>query len=459
MTKPLTQLETQWLCEAVRLREEQTGILEDRQACRHAIAQASELTERLTIRALFLANRDGLTQALQQWLQGAKLASWLMLILAVLTGAGLAKAALLESNQVNVFWALGCLLSLNFLSLLLWSISFSLSGNANDSLARLWLWLSSKLARDSKSIQIAPALLVLLQRHLTLRWAVGRIIHSWWLITLVSSLITLLLLLSTKRYGFVWESTIIASDSFVWLVNSLGYLPNLVGFSLPSVELIQNSGQSIQLEETARHAWAGWLVGILLFYGIIPRLILWLLCQWRWVQRVKKIQLNPNLPVWLELRQRLMPSSERMGVIDQAPKKITRTSSGAGSHASYQGLLASIEIDPIRRWSVQTQHAYNAGALDTREQRHSLLDQLSIYPVQRLLIICDPLRSVDRSTLNLIAELSHYATETHVWLLEAPSGYQLDPDRLYDWHTSLDKLGIKYSSTSLLSWLEHGNEV
>lgn len=459
MTKPLTQLETQWLCEAVRLREEQTGILEDSQACRQAITQADGLTERLTLRALFLANRDGLTQALHHWLQGAKLASWLMIIIAMLTGAGLAKAALLESNQVNVFWALGCLLSLNFLSLILWGVSFTLSGNTNDSLARLWLWLSSKFARDAKSIQIAPSLLVLLQRHRALHWAIGRIIHSWWLLTLLSSLITLLLLFSTKRYGFVWESTIIASDSFVWLVNSLGYLPSLFGFSLPSVELIQSSGQSIQLEEAARHVWASWLVGIVLFYGVIPRLILWLLCQWCWTRRIKKIQLNPSLPIWLELTQRLMPSSQRMGVIDQAPKKITRTSPGTGAQASYQGLLATIEIDPARNWSVQTHHAYNAGALDTREQRHSLLDQLSSYPVQRLLIVCDPLRSVDRSSLNLIAELSHYATETYVWLLEAPVGYQLDADRLHDWRKSLNKLGIKHSSTSLLSWLEHGNEV
>ncbi len=459
MTKPLTQLETQWLCEAVRLREEQTGILEDSQACRQAIAQASTLQQRIALRALLLAQRDGLTQALQQWLQGARLASWLMILLALLTGIGLAKAALFDNTQVNIFWTIGCLLGLNFLSLILWSMNFTLSNNSTDSLAQLWLWLSGKLARDAKSLQLAPALLLLLQRHYALRWGIGRIIHGWWCLALLSSLITVLLLLSTKRYGFVWESTIIASDSFVWLVNTLGYLPSLLGFAVPSAELIAHSGQSIQIEETARHAWASWLVGALVIYGLLPRMLLWLICQWRWLHTTQHIQINPNLPTWLELAQRLMPSSERMGVIDQAPKKIIRSVSGVGNQNNYTNLIASIEIDPVRQWSVESAAAHNAGALDTREQRQLLLDQLSLTPVQRLLIICDPLRSVDRSTLNLIAELSHYAVQTRVWLLEAPSGYQLDADRLDDWQKSLDKLGIQNSTHSLLSWLEHGYDV
>lgn len=460
MTKPLTNLQSQWLCEAVRLREEQTGLLDDNQACRDAIQQAPDLLTRLRLRALALAERDGLTSALKHWLQGAKLATWLMLMFAILTGVGLAKAALVDTNQVNILWALGCLLALHFVSLLLWSIGFFASGDASDSLGRLWLWLSGKLARDVKSAQLAPALLVLLQRNHILRWAVGRLIHAWWLVALISSLITLLLLLSTKRYGFIWESTIVASNSFVSLVEIIGYLPHLIGFSQPSAELIQHSGESVQLEELARATWANWLVGMLFFYGVVPRLVLWLLCHWRYARKVKQIQLDINLPVWLELSRRLMPSSERMGVVDQAPRYLVRNASGnSQQHTGYQSVLASIELDPIRQWSIQLSHTHNAGALDSREQRNQLLDQLSAQPAQRLLIICDPLRSVDRSTLNLLAELSHYAKQTRVCLLPAPPNQTLDADRLYDWHKSLDKLGIRYSAEMPLAWLEHGNEV
>ena len=80
MTDSSSSLQTLWLCEAVRLREEQTGLLEDTEACRKARATAGSLAQRLQARGLFLAQRDGLVAALQHWLQGAKLAVWLLII-------------------------------------------------------------------------------------------------------------------------------------------------------------------------------------------------------------------------------------------------------------------------------------------------------------------------------------------------------------------------------------------
>src|SRR5690554_1933389 len=70
----LSPLYKLWLCESVRLREEQTGLLEDSEACRKARTAQCSLAERLMLRGLFLAKRDGLEIALQHWLQGAKLA-------------------------------------------------------------------------------------------------------------------------------------------------------------------------------------------------------------------------------------------------------------------------------------------------------------------------------------------------------------------------------------------------
>ena len=114
----LTPLDELWLTEAVRLREQHAGPLEDEEANRRARATAGDLLTRITHRALWLADRDGMLAALRHWKQGARLAMILLAIFAVISGAGLAFAALGDGQTpVNVLWALGSLLGFNLILL------------------------------------------------------------------------------------------------------------------------------------------------------------------------------------------------------------------------------------------------------------------------------------------------------------------------------------------------------
>jgi hypothetical protein len=63
-----------------------------------------------------------------------------------------------------------------------------------------------------------------------------------------------------------------------------------------------------------------------------------------------------------------------------------------------------------------------AGNLDSREQRHALLDALARAPARRLLIACDARQTPDRGALALIADLAGKAAQTRVWLLAGDSG-------------------------------------
>ncbi len=455
VTDSPSSLQTLWLCEAVRLREEQTGLLEDSEACRKARSTPGSLAQRLQVRGMFLAQRDGLLSAMQHWLQGAKLALWLLLLSAVIAGALLAKTALSGAPQaINIFWALAGLIGLNLLSLLVWLFSLIFSAQANSPLSQIWLWLSNKLARDAKAAQLAPALLVLLQRNHLLRWGLGRLLHGWWLITLTSALLTLIALLATRRYGFVWESTIVASDSFVTLVSSLGTPAAWLGFAVPDSSLIQHSGLQALEDEQARHIWASWLLGMLLVYGILPRLICSLLCEWRWRYGIKRLQLNPNDPVWQPIHERVQPSSERLGVIDAAPAQLH--SSAAGSQIAGQAaVIVAIELDDSISWPPELPaQVFNAGVIDTREQRRKILDQLSANPPARLLIACNPQRSADRGTLHLMAELSRCAAQTQVWLLATETA----EERLSNWQEQLDRLKLTHSRSAPWAWLELGDE-
>ncbi|MFJ4249254.1 Protein of unknown function [Pseudomonas helmanticensis] len=454
----LTPLQNLWLTETVRLREEHAGPLDDLEANRLARAAGGDLPGRIQRRALWLAERDGLTHALKHWLQGARLALVLLMIFAVLSGAGLAFAAL-GQTPVNVFWALGSLLGLNLILLLSWLLGLIFAGEHGATLGRLWLWLSEKMARDAKAAQLAPALLLMLQRKKLNRWALGTLVNGLWLLAMLSALILLLTLMATRRYGFVWETTILSADTFIHVTHALGYLPSLLGFNVPTVEMIRASGDAALDIESARQAWATWLVGVLMVYGVLPRLLLTLLCFWRWNSGKTALRLDLNLPGYAQLRERLMPTSERLGVNDPAPAQLHRVESSVGELASEGALLVAIELDEQRPWPpALPENVSNAGILDSRESRHKLLEQLSRFPPARLAIACDPRRSPDRGSLALIAELARSAGETRVWLLQAPPGEALDAERLGDWHVALQQLDLKFADCAPLNWLETGHD-
>lgn len=456
----LTPLDSLWLTETVRLREEHAGPLEDLEANRRARATAGDLPTRIKNRALWLAERDGLLSALHHWKQGARLALVVLAIVLVITGAGLAFAALGNGQApVNVFWALGSLLGLNLILLLSWAMGMLFAGESTASLGRLWLWLSEKLARDAQAAQLAPALILLLQRQRLNRWALGMVVNGAWVLTLFSALVILLMLMATRRYGFVWETTILRGDTFVSVTQTLGALPALLGFSVPTEAMIRASGDTALSIESARQAWAAWLVGVLLVYGIVPRLLLALVCLWHWRRGRAALSLDLSLPGYSQLRERLMPSSERLGISDAATEQLHSVQSGTPVLDSQGALLVAIELDDQRPWPPNLpKNVIDAGILDSRVSRQKLLDQLTRFPPGRLAIACDPRRSPDRGSLALIAELARCAGATRIWLLQAPPGQALDAERLGDWHCALQQLEITYADSAPLKWLETGHD-
>lgn len=454
-----TPFERLWLCEAVRLTEAHSGSLEDSEINRQVIAQGGSLAQRIESRALRLAARDGLPEALRHWRRAFRLTGLLLLLLALLTGAGLALGALGDARQpVNVFWALGSLLGLHLLSLLAWLAAQLLVRDRDAALGRLWLWLSERLARDARAVHLGAALASLLQRRRLEPWVFGLATHLLWLAALLSALVMLLLMLSARHYGFVWETTLLGPDTFVALTQALGSLPALLGFSVPDAGQVAASVLSAPADDLARRAWAGWLIGVLLVYGVLPRLLLTVLCLWRWHHGRARLTLDLQAPDYAQLRERLQPSSEVLGVWEQAPAQLPQPQAGHGATGS-GALLVAIELDDDLPWPPALPGGVaSAGVLDSREQRRQLLEQLTRFPPQRLAIACDPRRSPDRGTLALIGELSRCAAQTRVWLLQPQVGHALDAERLQDWHDALGGLGLPFADSAPLHWLEHGHD-
>lgn len=458
-TTPRSKLQQLWLCEAIRLREASGERLEDNEANRLARNSAGTLSQRITHRALWLAKRDGQLSALLHYQQGARLALAVLLLLASLSGVALASAALGDGQRpVNLLWALTSLLGLHLLMLGGWLLSWLLPATSGGALERLWHWLSGKLARDAQAAQLIPALILLLQRQQLNRWALGLLSHSLWLLTLSSAGLTLLLLLASRRYGFIWETTLLPSTSFVQLTNILGAVPALLGFHLPDSDMINASTREL-LDDSSRQAWASWLLGVLLVFGVLPRLLLLLVCWAGWQRGKSRLTLDLNLPDYQLLRSYLQPSSERLGINAIAPELPPSHPASASTLASSGALLVAIELDPQRSWPPPLPKGVaDAGVLDSREQRQHLLEQLSRFPPARLVIACDPRRSPDRGTLALLGELARSASATRIWLLPAAPGEALDSQRLGDWHQALTQLQLPYADSAPFNWLESGHD-
>ena len=456
---PLSNLQQLWLCEAIRLREASGERLEDSEANRLARSHGGTLGQRIATRALWLAKRDGQLTALLHYQQGARLALALLLLLASLSGVALATAALGDGQRpVNLLWALTSLLGLHLLMLGAWLLSCLLPTDSGGAFERLWLWLSGKLARDAQAAQLLPALMLLLQRQRLNRWAVGLLSHALWLLTLSSAGLTLLLLLASRRYGFVWETTLLPSASFVQLTETLGAVPALLGFQQPDSRMIAASTR-VLLDDSSRQAWASWLLGVMLVFGVGPRLVLLLLCLIGWQRGKERLALELNLPDYQLLRAHLQPSSERLGINAAAPELLLTNPVAASAQPSSGALLVAIELDPQRPWPPALPRTVaDAGVLDSREQRQHLLEQLSRFPAARLLIACDPRRSPDRGTLALLGELARGASATRIWLLPAAPGEALDSQRLGDWHQALTQLQLPYADSAPFNWLEHGHD-
>lgn len=93
------------------------------------------------------------------------------------------------------------------------------------------------------------------------------------------------------------------------------------------------------------------------------------------------MRLDLNLPGYAQLRERLMPTSERLGISDAAPDQLHRVESSVSELHSDGALLVAIELDGQRPWPPQLPKTVSdAGILDSRESRNKLLEQLSRFP-------------------------------------------------------------------------------
>jgi hypothetical protein len=351
------------------------------------------------------------------------------------------------SRAVNLLLALAGLLGLNLLSFLFWLASFAVGNHGGGALlGELWLWLTRKLARGPDAALAPRALIELLSRNKALRWLLGAISHGLWASALIAMLLALVGLLSARRYGFEWETTLLSPDDFVRMTAVLGWLPAKLGFAIPSEAIVRASSGLVAMPEAGRSLWSGWLIGCVVTYGLLPRLAALAVTLWMSSRRLAAIGLDDTLPGYAELRDRLTPSSEQGGIDAPETDAFQARIQPRADWAFMPGqiLAAGLELPPDIPWppGALPDTVTDLGVVDTRAQRHALLDRLQEHAGARLLLVCDGRQTPDRGTIALLADLASLATRSAVLVVDGAGDDTTRRNRRESWEQKLSAAGF-----------------
>jgi len=453
-----------WLCEAIHLRESQWGPLDDSKARLLAQHERSPLAK-VVSRAQTLSHGIGLTTTITTLSSAGWFAIFFILIAAVIAGTSMALTALGTGMQpVNIVWAVISLLGLNILSLILWCLTLISPTASGGRLVQLWPWLTRKLARGpNMGLAVQAWWSVWHQGHAT-RWLLSTGTHLIWMALSIAATVTLLFTLSTRQYDFVWETTVLSSEVFVRWIGYLSVIPQWFGFAVPDHDIVRASHSiSQQNAELSRRLWSGWLLGCIIIYGVLPRVLLALLSGLI-LKRYSHLEPDLSSPYYSAVLSRI-PSSDLQTDGTPPLESILKTGLDRNNNENdpwnSEHLLIAIELDPTDEWPPAGIGAALSFAIpvDSKTSRQQTLLNTANARPHNLVVTCDARHSPDRGTLRLIADLSAYSKRTLLWLRHSQATHA----HTEAWAIQLRtlphiELCIGDDGLSIMQWLERHHD-
>ena len=436
------------LLESLRVKEAHWGPVEDAAEVRRSMASGGSFVQRLVHRAQLLAQREGLTQHYEQIRHIAMLALPLLVVLACVTGVLAAYGVAGNAPNINVLTAVAALLTLNVLSFVAWCLTlfWPAQGHTNASpLGKVWLWLTQRFVRGPEAGLVLGAGLTVLGRHGLARWVFAAVSHLLWSCATLAALLALLWALSARRYGFNWETTLLAPEHFVMLVQSIGALPALLGFAIPDPELIQRSDGLQTLSMGEQRIWSSWLIGCVISYGLLPRLMALVVCAALLWSGLRRMQIDTSMPGFAEHRDRLMPNVVKVGIDEQAPDDYVETVQEPLVRPDLDAptLVVGVELPHGTVWPPAPLPAEweDAGVVDSRAERHHVLQRLQSQAVAHVVLVCDVYQTPDRGVIAWLSELAAYGE--HCSIVLYATGSSEPAERLQAWLYRLEAAGFK----------------
>lgn len=440
------------LIEQLRYIEAEDTLVDDVHDIAAEAGASSDFTARLWQRAQRLVDRNELTPTLRRGAKLARIANGISLLLVAVLGALASSLAVTGGQTINIYWLLLVLLGFNFLSMLLWLVGISLNfdGLIEGVLAKITSWLPARLKEKSQtSAQADRAWLACHYGGSVGKWQFSTITHQLWLVYLLSGLIILLLLLMARQYDFVWGTTLLSDGAFVGLTELLSKPLNWLGLTTPTAEQVQQTRIGAEYVLTAAHrsSWAQLLLGALLVFGILPRL---LLCCWAMLMRSaarRSFTLDYYLPYYISLRQQLLPLSGYAEIVDAdayPPAATNVTAIHTATHTvPAEAKWVAVELGADIHWPpAAVDDANNVGQVSDRQSLERALQSLNGGTSQVIAVAVTAARAPDRGVQRTISSL--FATGTKPWLvlMQQREHGVVTESRLGAWYRLAEACGV-----------------
>ena len=444
----ISNFDKRLLIEQIRYIEAEQRLVCDAEEVSADLSVHGNFEDRLWQRAQCLVEQDDLSLPLGQAAKLSRYANTAALIVAALLGALGVSYAVTDSFTINIYWLLLVLLGFNLISMLLWltGISLNVKGLTAGVLARLTSWLPGHFKSKSHSDnqvggQANRAWLACNFAGRVGKWQFSKITHQLWLAYLLTGLAFLVLLLMVRQYDFVWGTTLLSDTAFVKLTEVLSVPLQALGFVTPSVDQVQDTrtglAQTLTIEHRTR--WAQFLLGALLCFGIVPRILLWIWSALMSAYARSHFSLDYYLPYYVRLRQQLMPLASHGQIIDadtspEMPAKIS-SSTPVPHTLPKETLWVAVELGNNISWPpVSIDTGKNLGQVVDRDSLKSILQHLQRTAKPVVAVAVSSVRPPDRGVQRTIASLMSSSEQPWLVLLQSQPDEPVSTTRLAAWY-------------------------
>lgn len=410
---------------------EQIRVIEETQGAIPHIPTAStglDFSSWLQARNQTLQQQPAVATALQHAPQVFHRLLLAVLIIAALAGAvTCAKSLANAGTQLNIFWVLGVLLGLSWISLLLWVLTLLLHRDQAGLVAPLFSKLLDRFLPERPEPTATQAASRIWFRQIFFSrpgsMRLGWITHLVWSAYLLGGVVGLLLLFTTRQFNFVWESTLLDGESFVrftqWLTPPLAVL----GLPVPdATQILASSIDSINMNTAAtRRTWALFLLGCVLIYGLLPRLLIGIIClaaEWRLRNQEP---LDMNQPYYVKLQREFWPQGSRACVLDadDHPPDVQNKKSFSVTPLPQNCLWLGLELP--QQFSLPEAARAQVGFINILDEK--TLEQARIATQTKsapVALLIDSDKAADRGLQRTVTQLAESVGPKNLWLVLRP---------------------------------------
>ncbi len=415
-----------WVAEAVRATEE-FGPLDDREVLARVQQSQGSPAAKLLERAWLLGQRLGMPAQIQRWRD----VGWVLLLFAaagVLALAnGLIFSVLADGRTINAASAFVAALGLHAVSLLVWlaTLVFRRGDACVVGGLSMGRWATALVAhmpfwRGPHSTALVRASLQLLDRNRLAPWVFGLLSHAIWTLGFALMLVGLLFAFAFREYLLTWETTILEPDWFAAFARVTGYVPSLLG--VPAQRPTFADGLGVGHWPARKAAW--WLMACVALYGFLPRALCTLWCAIVVRRMSARLTLHLADPYYQQLLARVQ-ALEPTQVSDLEQPGSFRDAAPPPALGAFTPGFAVVSFDMAidTPWPLP---ALSQRALSTERIAGDMQEQMTLHEKlahirpHALLVVCNVAASPDRGTLRFLREVSGFAKE-HALLLVQPS--------------------------------------